>query len=188
MSRTRVTLVTAACVALVLLLQTVVETVLSDIVIVGAIDHQSALPSFALLQVVLASVVRVVAFGLGVWLSLRVIAPVGAVDAWTRVIGRGIIATLLGTAAVALVALLWAILAAVSVSAYPLGYSLDPTINGDSLANTLAGAFSAVFPALIEWFPLVVLATMLLKLWLVAHPVSEAVTVPASRVGTLADR
>ena len=186
MTSSRVSLVTAAIVAAILLAQAFVSTVLS-VVYGGFLVTNSGIQAFPISGFVLNDVFSIVAFGLGVWLSLRRVAPVRATDRWTRVIGRGFIAALMGTLAVFVLALVWALLATIHVSGYPFGYSLDPSVDASALGTNVLSIAQAVFTALIEWFPLVVLATVLERLWLGAHPDVVDATVPASPAGTLVD-
>lgn len=186
MSRTRVYLVTAALVAAVLLVQAIFATALST-AYSSLFVSGPGIPAFPLVEFILNDGFRIVAFGVGVLVSLRFVAPVLGSDGWRRTIVRGLIATAMGALAVLVLAVVWAALSAIHISSYPFGYSLDPSFNAESFGNSALNIANSVFDPLLEWFPLVVLAAVLLKLWLAAHPESDAPTVPASRAETLVD-
>ena len=128
-----------------------------------------------------------VAFGIGIWISLRFVEPVRANDRWLRVIRRGLIATLFGTACVFVLAILQALLGALHVTAYPLVEPLNPTVNGDALMTGLQNAVGSIVSPLIWWAPFAVLATLLVRIRLSTRSLDEpeAATHPASDAETL---
>lgn len=120
----------------------------------------------------------IVIFGAGVFLSLRIVAPITTDVSWMRAIVRGVIATLLGAAAVVALGLAQAVTDAANSDTYPFGYSLAPTINAAPVPQGVAMAFESALNPLIYWITPVVLAAVLLKVWLAARV--SSVTAPAA--------
>jgi len=141
------------------------------------------LQPFPVLGFIENDVIRIVVFGVGVWLSLKYAAPLAIAHTWLRSIGRGVIAALFGALAVLAAGIVWSVLAAVNVSSYPFGYSLDPSINADALPNNLFAVAETTVSSLVEWLPLVVLVTLVAKIWL-ARQTAVEVTDPASRAAS----
>jgi hypothetical protein len=110
------------------------------------------------------------AFGVGVYLSLRYFAPVGAEVSWRQTIVRAIIATVAGAVLAFAVAALVSLVAAVTIGAYPFGYSLNAVVDGNRITFGIQNAVAAALTPLIQWLPLTVLGVVFLKLWLGAHP------------------
>jgi hypothetical protein len=181
MTTSRVPFIAALIVAGVLVVQSFVSIWLSYLS--AALTPGVGLQGFPVLEFFLNDVTRIIAFGIGVFLSLRFFAPIHAGDRWGRVIGRGFIAALVGTAVVFVVAIIWAILAAIHISAYPFGYSVDPSIDGAAVGNNVLLVFNAILNPLVEWFPIVVLATVLSRVWLARQPdATESVAVARDTV------
>lgn len=123
-------------------------------------------------------ILRILVFAAGVLFSLRVVAPVEAHNSWRQVIVRGVVATLLGAAAVVLLGLAQAIADSVSPGAYPFGYSFSPTFTPSNLGLGVLRAFEGALAPLVNWAVPVILAVVLLKLWVGRR--TAAVTAPAS--------
>jgi hypothetical protein len=116
------------------------------------------------------ALLRYTAFGAGVFIALRLVAPIVGSSSWQLTVRNGIIATIFGALAAFLFGSIVSGIAAVTIGAYPFGYSLDAGIDPlriqYGIQNVLAGALTP----LLEWLPLTVLACVFLKLWLAAHP------------------
>ncbi|HEX4057183.1 MAG TPA: hypothetical protein VHX87_02555 [Galbitalea sp.] len=183
MTKARIPLVVAGLVAAFLLVQFVVVAVVQFALLVlgpGALESKDvpeAVGSYA--GGVLAVLVQLVFFGAGVYLSLRYIAPLRIDDGWKRTVVRGVIATLLGVAAVVVLGLVEALINASSVSPYPFAYSFGYSLAPEDFASRLPQAFEMGLNPLISWLVPVVLATVLLRVWL-ARQVVAAVTTPAA--------
>jgi hypothetical protein len=128
----------------------------------------------------LVSLLHFAAFGLGVYLSLRFIAPIESDSSWQRVITRAILATVCGTIIAFAFAAVVSLIAAVTIGAYPLGYSLNGAVDPDRLQFGIQNAIAGAFAPLIQWLPLAVLGIVFLKLWLAAHPTAVEATDRAS--------
>jgi hypothetical protein len=181
MTTTRVTLATAGIVAGALVVQAVIVGLWN--IVFGYLSFggtAGAIFSVNLFWTLLTDLLHYAAFGFGVFAALRFIVPVGEHDSWRRTVTRGILATAIGAIAALVFEGIVSLIAAVTIGAYPFGYSLDAAVDPNRIQygfqNTLAGAMTP----LIEWLPLVVLACVFLKLWLVAHPVAVETRDPAS--------
>ena len=171
MTRTRVTLVTAGIVAGALAAQSLIvglwNTVFGYLTFGGP---AAGIFSVSLVWTLLTGLLHYAAFGFGVFVTLRFVVPVGGHDSWRRTVTRGILATAVGAIAALVFNLIVSLIAAITIGAYPFGYSLDAGVDPNRIQygvqNTLAGAITP----LVEWLPLVVLACVFLKLWLGAHP------------------
>jgi hypothetical protein len=184
MTTTRVTLSTAGIVAGVLLLQGVVVGVWSTAFGLAAFGgwaaQITALVSPNLYWTLLTGFLHYAAFGAGVFLAIRYIAPVKAEDPWRRTISRGIVATVAGAIAAVIFDSVVSFIAAVTIGAYPFGYSLDGAVDPGRIQFGFQNTVASAITPLIEWLPLVALACVLLKLWLAAHLATAPATVPAS--------
>jgi hypothetical protein len=118
----------------------------------------------------LVQLLHYAAFGLGVYASIRYVAPLSAGESWRQVIVRGVIATVVGALAALAFGAIVSLIAAVTIGPYPFGQSLntqfDPLTYQYGLENMLAGALTP----LIQWLPVTVLGCVFLRLWLAAHP------------------
>jgi len=180
MTITRITLSTAGIAAGVLVAQAIIVGLWN--IVFGYLAFggtAGGIFSANLFWTLLIGLLHYAAFGFGVFVALRFVVPVSAHDSWRRTATRGILATVFGAIAALVFEVIVSLIAAVTIGAYPFGYSLDAAVDANriqyGIQNTLAGAIAP----LIEWLPLVVLACVFLKLWLVAHPATET-KVPAS--------
>jgi hypothetical protein len=130
------------------------------------------------LNALLPTLLRIVFFAAGVFLSLAFVAPVRAADGWRRTIVLGVVATLLGVAAVFVLGLVQAFVSAGNPGTFPFGYSFGPSIDAASIPEGIGRALDSALDPLIDWIVPVVLAAVLLKVWLGRHPAE--VTAPAS--------
>jgi hypothetical protein len=72
------------------------------------------------------------------------------------------------------------LIAAVTIGAYPFGYSLDAGVDGNHIQFGIQNAIAGALTPLVGWLPLTVLACVFLKLWLDVHPPTAPATSRAS--------
>jgi hypothetical protein len=153
----RVPLVTAAGVFAVLLAQSVV----SAIVGILAFGLQSGSPfqgfGYSLL-------IEFLPVGIGVFVSLRYVAPIGAANSLLSTVLRSAVALGAGVVIVFIVALI------VTQSFRPNGPLFGDSFPGLSLGG-LPQAFYSAIGVFVQLIPLAVLAGILQRLWLAKHPV-----------------
>jgi hypothetical protein len=123
----------------------------------------------------LSGLLHYAAFGAGVFLSIRYIAPVRADGSWRRTITRGVLAAVSGAVAALVFDCVVSVIAAITIGAYPFGYALDGAVDPSRIQFGVQNTVAAAITPLIEWLPLVVLAGVLLRLWLAAHPATAKV-------------
>lgn len=185
MTITRVTLVTGALVAGALLVQGLILGLFGNAY--GYFAYGGALGGFplnaSLFFTLLTSLLHYAAFGAGVFVSIRYLAPLVAGDSWRRVIVRGVIATVCGAIAALAFEAVVSLIAAITIGAYPFGYSLDAGMDPNRIQFGIQDAIGGALTPLIGWLPLTVLACVFLKLWLSAHP---ALLEPKDRVSASA--
>jgi hypothetical protein len=188
MTKARIPLTVAALIAAFLVIQVIVGQLVNWVFL--AFQSDSLLgPGMTPGVVVLAFVpglLEIVIFAAGVYLSLRYVAPVSSAAGWKRAIVAGVIATLMGVAAVVVLGLIEAALGASNVSEYPFGYSFGYSLVPADLAAGIPQALESGLGPLINWLVPVVLATVLLKVWLGRQV--AAVTAPASLFAKPSDR
>jgi hypothetical protein len=177
MTRTRIALTTAGLIAAALAVIGLLMW-LWDTSVEAAAFGIPVGPEFVpgLLWTALVTLLHFAAFGLGVYLSLRFLAPVEGESSWRRVLTRAIIATICGAVVAFAFSALVSLIAAVTIGAYPLGYSLGAAVDGNRIQFGIQNALAGAFAPLIQWLPATVLGVVLMKLWLGTHP---AVAVPA---------
>jgi hypothetical protein len=118
----------------------------------------------------LTSLLHYAAFGLGVFLVLRFSAPIATRGSWGSTIVRGIVATIGGAVVAFAFSALVSMIAAVTIGSYPFGYALDAGVDGNRVQYGIQNAVAGALTPLIGWLPITVLAVVLLRLWLAAHP------------------
>jgi hypothetical protein len=181
MSSSRVPLVVGALVAAFLLAQSFADTVvsvISEISTPGLANPDLIFQGLFSLRPILLDVSWAVAFGVGVWVSLRWVSAARMDDGWRKTVIRGVIATALGATADVVAALIVTFVSASSPGQYPLGYSFRPTLSfGNAWEQIPSDVFNGVF-AFIDCVAVVVLAVVLLKVWQVAQ--FNKVTAPVS--------
>jgi hypothetical protein len=126
----------------------------------------------------LVNLLHYAAFGSGVYLSLRFLAPIENESSWRRVLARAIIATICGAILAFAFSALVSLIAAVTIGAYPFGYSLGAAVDGNRIQFGIQNAIAGAFAPLIQWFPVTVLGVVLMKLWLGTHPVAGKPALP----------
>ena len=174
MTTTRVTLITAGIVAGVLLVQGVIvgvwSTAFGFIALGGFAAPINAMINPGLFWTLLTGLLHYAAFGAGVFLAIRYIAPVRADDSWRGTISRGVVATVAGAMAALIFDGVVSVIAAITIGAYPFGYSFNGSLDPGRIQFGFQNTVATAITPLIEWLPLVVLACVFLKLWLAAHP------------------
>jgi hypothetical protein len=181
MTRTRINLITAALIAGALAVQGFLLGLWNvgfGIAGFGLVVTQ--LISVSLVWSLLVGLLHYAAFGLGVYLALRFLAPIGASDSWRPTIVRAIIATISGAVVALAFAALVSLIASVTIGAYPFGYSLNVAVDGNRIQYGIQNAIAAALTPLIGWLPLTVLGCVFMKLWLTVHPADTAAKEPAS--------
>jgi hypothetical protein len=164
---TKVSLVTAALIAAVIVAQWIILTVYAMVVqltvdsgVSGALGPAVGL---GLLQVILEAVF----FGIGVFVSFRFIAPIHADDLWRKVIIRGIIATAVGALAALVFGFVVSLIMAIGPNSEFFGYALNIQFTGQPY---IVGVLERAIDPLVTYVPLVVLAAVLQRLWLSRPP------------------
>jgi hypothetical protein len=172
-TRTPVIVVAAAIIAGVLLIQEILGYVLSLGVLYGA-QQDGATNDFlgVFPRVAAESLIEVVLFAVGWFLSVRFIARVGSGDRWVRAVGRGLIASLIGIAVLVIGLTVVGFFGSLGPGDHPFGYAFDLTIYSTAFSNWAYGTAQYAFQPLLTWFPLSILGCVFLKLWLAAHPES----------------
>jgi hypothetical protein len=171
MTRTRITLTTAALLAAALAAQGLVLALWNTGIGVAGFGYSLASQFGAyVFWSLLVALLHYAAFGLGVFVSLRFLAPVGSGESWRQTIGRAIVASVAGAIIAFAFSALVSLIAAVTIGAYPFGYSLDAGVDGSRVQWGFTNALSGSLTPLIGWLPLTVLCVVFLKLWLAAHP------------------
>jgi hypothetical protein len=171
MTRTRISLTTAALIAAALAVQGLVLGVWGTAIGVAGFGvplGQILGPN--LFWSLLVALPHYAAFGLGVYLSLRLLAPIDIHASWRQTIMRAIIATISGAIVALAFSALVSLVAAVTIGAYPFGYSLDAALDGNRIQYGIQNAIAGALTPLIGWLPLTVLGIVFLRLWLSAHP------------------
>jgi hypothetical protein len=181
MTRTSISLTVAACIAAALAVQGLVLGLWSTgIDVAGFGEPLAQLFGPDLFWALLVSLLHYAAFGLGVFLTLRFLAPIAAQDSWRRTVVRGIIATVGGAIVALAFSVLVSLIAAVTIGAYPFGYSLDAAIDGNRIQFGIQNAIAGALTPLVGWLPITVLGVVFLRLWIAAHPAAPAVKDRAS--------
>jgi hypothetical protein len=119
----------------------------------------------------LSGLIEFVPFGIGVFVSLRYVAPIQASSSWGSIVVRAIIAAALGVAAVFVVGAVQAAILTIGPGAQPFGYSFPGggSVNYDGLPYRLASSASSALSEFFGWLPLVVVAGIFQKLWLASR-------------------
>jgi hypothetical protein len=184
MTTTRVTLITAAIVTGVLVVQGAIVGAWNIIFGYAAFGGSlGPLPNLFIQSTfwtLLTSLLHFVAFGTGVFIVIRYIAPIGAQDTWRNTVLHGIFAAVGGAIAAVIFDCIVSFIAAITIGAFPFGYSLNGAIDPSRIQYGFQNTVAASVTPLIEWLPLVLLACVFLKLWLVAHPATVGTKVRAS--------
>jgi hypothetical protein len=167
---TKVPLVTAALVAGVILAQELVLTIYGFIVQLTVLPEvfQSAGSPVALAG--LLTLVRAVVFGVGVFVSLRFVAPIHGEDLWPKVILRGVIATAIGALALLAYGVVATLVSSINPGADIFGYSFNVQVNVSAAGQRIVDVLGGALDPLVELLPLVVLAAVLQRLWLSRPP------------------
>jgi hypothetical protein len=185
MTTTRVALITAAIVAGVLVAQGVIVGIWNIVfgygVLGGSIVQIVEVFNVNLFWTLLTGLLHYAAFGAGVFLAIRFIAPLSAEVSWRRTITRGIVATVSGAIAAVIFDCVVSVIAAITIGPYPFGYALDAAVDPTRIQYGIQNTVAAAITPLIEWLPLVVLACVFLKLWLAAHPATKKATETKAR-------
>lgn len=175
MISSRVPLVSAAVVAGILLVQSIIiavfgySTLLPQLAVqAGANELRSVLPG--VFGSFFVTVVNIVVFGIGVFVSLRFVAPIRSTDGWLTAILRGVVATAIGAVALLVLGIIETLFATVTAGLYPFGYAFHPGIGVDAAGRDALDSVQAGVTALVEWSPLVILAGLVQKIWLQHHP------------------
>ena len=177
MTRTRISLTAAGLIAAGLAAQGLVLGVWGTAI--GVVGFRLALGeifSAGLFWTLLVALLHYAAFGLGVYLSLRFLAPIGGQDTWRQTIIRAVLATVSGAIVALAFSALVSLVAAVTIGAYPFGYSLDAAVDGNRIQYGIQNAIAGALEPLVGWLPLTVLGVVFLRLWLAAHPAAESTT------------
>jgi hypothetical protein len=152
----RVPLVTGAGVVAVLLAQSLVSAIVGMLAFVfSSIPFEGV--GYSLL-------VEFLPVGIGVFVSLRYIAPIGAANSLLSTVLRSAVALGVGAVIVFIVALI------VTQSFRPNGPLFGDSFPGLSLGG-LPQAFYSAIGVFVQLIPLAVLAGILQRLWLAKHPV-----------------
>jgi hypothetical protein len=184
MTRTRISLTAAGLIAAALAVQGLVLALWSTAIGIAGFGLTSGqLFSAGLFWTLLVSLLHYAAFGLGVYLSLRFLAPIGGQDSWRQAITRAVIATISGAILALAFSALVSLVAAITIGAYPFGYSLDAGVDGSRIQYGIQNAIAGALTPLLGWLPLTVLGVVFLKLWLAAHPAPVEITAPAEAKG-----
>jgi hypothetical protein len=173
MTGTRVTLTTAGIVAGVLLIQGLIVGVWN--IAFGYFAFGGSVGELVgpnLFWSLFWSLLHYAAFGFGVFVSIRYIAPVTGACAWRHAVIRGVIATICGAVFAVVYGVVASGIAAITVGAYPFGYSLDAAVDPIRIQFGIQNVVAGSLTPLVEWLPLTVLACVLLKLWRAGHPES----------------
>jgi hypothetical protein len=171
MTRTRILLTTAALIAAALAVQGLVLGVWTTAIGVAGFGlTPGQIFSAGLAWALLVALLHYAAFGLGVYLSLRFLAPIDVHASWRQTIIRAIVATVSGAIVALAFSALVSLVAAVTIGAYPFGYSLDAAVDGYRIQYGIQNSISGALTPLIGWLPLTVLGVVFLRLWLAAHP------------------
>jgi hypothetical protein len=171
MTRTRISLITAGIIAGALAVQGLILWVWStalDILGFGLVITQIIGPN--LFVGLLVAILHYAAFGIGVFLALRYFAPIGASNSWRLTTVRAITVSVSGAVVAFAFSAIVSLIAAVTIGAYPFGYSLDAAVDGWKAQYGIQNAIAGAVSPLIEWLPLTVLGCVFLKLWVGAHP------------------
>ncbi len=166
----------AASAALIILGTYVVQRLLSSLLYAGVMISQGAVdglfPSF-----LLGTVLGVLPFVIGVFLSLWLLAPVAAELHIAHVITRSLLAAACGAVIVFVVTLLESLFSHYDVSSgqvFGWAFGLFSTVSasaGWAFSNALFGALNLA----ISLAPITILACVLLWIWLRAHPAKHPV-------------
>lgn len=183
MTSSRLSLVAAAGTAIVLVIQLLVTVLLGflpqGVPVSFSPDYIPALVS----GIVFSQLLPILAFAVGVWISLRYIAKVSVADGWRRVIRDATIAALLGAAAVLVYSLLQVVVVDFTVYKYPFVNDADPNVDGISLPLQAFGGIVAAVRGLAEWTPVAVLVILVVRLRLADDTASDDATVDAPATG-----
>jgi hypothetical protein len=170
MTRTRILLNTAGLIAAALAVQGFVLGLWSTVIGLSSFGQtgiQILGPALALS--LLVGLLHCAAFGLGVFLALRWFARVDTTTSWRQTILRAVLATLAGAVVAFAFAAIVSLIAAVTIGAYPFGYSLNAAVDGSKIQFGIQNAIAGSLTPLIGWAPLTVLGIVFLKLWLPSH-------------------
>ena len=175
MTRTRVYLTVAALIAAALAVQGFVLGAWSTLIGLASFVQTGIqiLGPLLLLDLVIG-LLHCAAFGLGVFLALRWFAQVEGTTSWRQTIVRAILATIAGAVVAFVFAAIVSLVAAVTVGAYPFGYSLEGSIDGNKVQYGIQNAIASSLTPLLGWAPMTVLGIVFLRLWLTAHPAAAA--------------
>ena len=167
MTRTPVLVVTAVTVGGVLFVVGFLEYVASFVAI--TVDGWSVFPT-----VVLELVVEAVFFAAGVFLALRLFAPIRSDFEWRRVVIHGLIASAVGAIAIAAGMTIVGFIGSIGVGPHPFGYAFTPVLEISPFANWAYQTAQTAFRPFLENIPVVTLACVFLKLRFAAHPATES--------------
>lgn len=173
MTPTRISLITAAAIAGGLAVQGLILSVWSTAIGIagfGVVITQFFGPN--LMVALLVALLHYATFGLGVYLALRFFAPITISDSWRQTIIRGIVVTISGAVLAFVFSVVVSLIAAVTIGAYPFGYSLDAAVDPYRIQFGIQNAVAGGLAPLVQWLPVTILGCVFLKLWLSAHPAS----------------
>jgi hypothetical protein len=182
MARTRVSLISAGILTGALVVLGIVLALWS--IAFGFLNFGGSIAEFftaGMFWSLLTAFLHYAAFGVGVFVSLRFAAPVTDANSWRRVVRSGVIATIFGAVSAFIYGAIVSAIAAVTIGAYPFGYSLDAAVDPSRIQYGLQNVVAGALTPLLAWLPLTVLACVFLKLWLSAHPMIIDQTNAAAR-------
>lgn len=175
----------AVGVSLVLVAQTLIGTLVGLLPIYQSLQFGPGSVSRIIWGFISGTVLPDIAFGVGLWISLRFISRIQKDDGWKVVIRRGVIAALIGACAFVVFALLQILISSVTVSQYPFVNAVNPSLDVPSFGQELVTLVLSCVRNLFEWIPFSVLAVILLRIGLPSADNDEPVTDRASDAESL---
>ena len=179
--RMRVAGIAAVGVAAVLFVQDLIGSVSTLLVGYSQAEYNTDMYLGYLWQTMAYGLLILLAFAIGVGLSLWRFAPVTRELAPTTVVVRGLLATAVGAALVFLVHLGFGMIGPMS-GAGPLFGNAFPWPDLESTVQAAAMALQAAIGAFVRQAPVVVLVVVLAWLWLQKHPSQQAVAADTAKV------
>jgi len=163
-----VSAVAAACVGVVILLQNILQAMVTWI---AYLPQASAGQPYWFAEVIPGALLAALPFALGFFLSLWLVAPIAEELRVPHVVTRSVLATGIGVTVFFIVQAIVALFRAVNGGGAWFGNSLVwPSFDGGYALSGLAGALSASILFFIAILPLGILAGVLLWMWRKDHP------------------
>lgn len=163
-----VSAVTAASVGVAIVVQSLAQTLVGWVGILGQVDGNSGNPVGYALS---SSLLTAIPFAIGFFLSLWLVAPIAEELRVGHVITRAVLATGIGATLVFIVLAVLAITGAFSVTGTLFGNTFPgPVFDGGLAAGSLGRALSSAVLTFVGLLPLGVLAGVLLWVWRKDHP------------------